>query len=107
MSCDKVVRGLLVYSASALDKGDNLCSGAVGVGADGGRGCALGDALLHSPQDGVGIVGVRPDVPKRVGRAGCRGVPATPEEGHDMRNIARPNRICGRPWRLRPTSNIC
>ena len=69
---------------AAPDKGDDLCTGAVGVGAERGGGGSLGDVLLDGPQHRVGVVGIGLYIGKGIDRTCRRGFLRTPQERDDL-----------------------
>ena len=51
---------------TAPQEGDDLRTGAGGIGAEGGGSCAGGDALAHGPDHGVGVVSIVSHIRERI-----------------------------------------
>lgn len=72
-------------TGKAVQEGHGLAAGHGGVGAEGRRGGAGGDPLLHGPQDGVIVISALVQVGEgRGGRLGCGAAGGTPEERHHL-----------------------
>ena len=81
----------------APQEGDDLRAGAGGVGAEHGVAGALGDAVLHSPQDSIMVVAASRNVGKghNLGLGGRR-TGSAPQEGDSLRAGAVAARVEGR-----------
>ena len=80
-------------SGQTIQEGHRMGAGAGLVGAEGRLARSLGDAVLHRPQDGLGVVGILCHVRKgHLRRLGCRAADRAPQERHDLATGADPVR---------------
>ena len=68
-----------------VQEGHDLGPGAGGIGAEGGGGSTLCDAVSHGPGHGIGIIGIRAHIGEFTGLEALRGHTGGPvQEGHSL-----------------------